>query len=316
MSMLTATVVNVALPALADDLDATSGQQQWVINAYLLMLGSFMLIGGSTFVLLARAAQGDLRALFGDLPEGEPSGPSRHTFVLPLVTQAEVRGAVVVTTPRPLDARVQRALEALGTEVSFAIESAALTEHLHREKSERRFRSLIENSSDLIVVLDDQQECIFASPVVERLLGAALSGAAYVTVRRLARTEHPLVIVFYFPLVTVPAALPGALSDLVLPTAREWLLLLAMAVAAQLGQIHFTRGLRKEPAGRATAVGYLQVVFAGIWGLIFFNEVPDVWSVMGSVVILVAMLLLTFGGGRAGPAAASTPHVSQPNSGS
>ncbi len=152
--------------------------------------------------------------------------------------------------------------------------------------------------------------------VAAGLLGAALSGAAYVTVRRLARTEHPLVIVFYFPLVTVPAALPGALSDLVLPTAREWLLLLAMAVAAQLGQIHFTRGLRKEPAGRATAVGYLQVVFAGIWGLIFFNEVPDVWSVMGSVVILVAMLLLTFGGGRAGPAAASTPHVSQPNSGS
>jgi EmrB/QacA subfamily drug resistance transporter len=47
VAMLTATVVNVALPSLAGDLDATSGQQQWVINAYLLALASLILIGGS-----------------------------------------------------------------------------------------------------------------------------------------------------------------------------------------------------------------------------------------------------------------------------
>lgn len=47
VAMLTATVVNVALPALADDLDATSGQQQWVVNGYLLTLASLILIGGN-----------------------------------------------------------------------------------------------------------------------------------------------------------------------------------------------------------------------------------------------------------------------------
>jgi diguanylate cyclase (GGDEF)-like protein/PAS domain S-box-containing protein len=106
-----------------------------------------------------------------DLPDGEDAGAARWQFVLPLVTQAEVRGAVVVSTPDRLAARVVRALEALGTEVSFALESAALTEHLHREKSERRFRSLVENSSDLILVIDARLECIFASPAIERLLG-------------------------------------------------------------------------------------------------------------------------------------------------
>lgn len=45
--MLTATVVNVALPSLATDLGASSSQQQWVINAYLLALASLILIGGS-----------------------------------------------------------------------------------------------------------------------------------------------------------------------------------------------------------------------------------------------------------------------------
>lgn len=113
--------------------------------------------------------------LFGcappDLPDGQTLAPAKCSFVLPLVTQAEVRGAIVVSTEQPLAPRVVRALEALGTEVSFALESAALNERLHREKSERRFRALVENSSDLILVVNDRDECIFASPAVERLLG-------------------------------------------------------------------------------------------------------------------------------------------------
>lgn len=47
VAMLTATVVNVALPVLASDLDASSSQQQWVVNGYLLSIASMILIGGS-----------------------------------------------------------------------------------------------------------------------------------------------------------------------------------------------------------------------------------------------------------------------------
>src|SRR5215210_7717125 len=42
-----ATVVNVALPAIEDDLGGGLAGQQWVSNAYLLTLGSLILIGGS-----------------------------------------------------------------------------------------------------------------------------------------------------------------------------------------------------------------------------------------------------------------------------
>src|SRR3954447_7603245 len=47
MAFLDGTVVNVALPAIADDLDAGLATQQWVVEAYLLTLGSFILIGGA-----------------------------------------------------------------------------------------------------------------------------------------------------------------------------------------------------------------------------------------------------------------------------
>ena len=47
VAMLDSTVVNVALPAIRDDLGGGLAGQQWVVNGYLLMLGSLILIGGS-----------------------------------------------------------------------------------------------------------------------------------------------------------------------------------------------------------------------------------------------------------------------------
>lgn len=47
VASLTATVVNVALPTLAQDLGAGSSGQKWIINGYTLTLAAFMLIGGS-----------------------------------------------------------------------------------------------------------------------------------------------------------------------------------------------------------------------------------------------------------------------------
>lgn len=47
VAMLTATVVNVALPTLAADLDASSSEQKWIINGYTLTLAALILIGGS-----------------------------------------------------------------------------------------------------------------------------------------------------------------------------------------------------------------------------------------------------------------------------
>ena len=44
---LDATAVNVALPAIRDDLGGGLAGQQWVSNAYLLTLGSLILVGGS-----------------------------------------------------------------------------------------------------------------------------------------------------------------------------------------------------------------------------------------------------------------------------
>ena len=122
--------------------------------------------------------------------------------------------------------------------------------------------------------------------------GALFSAASYVTVRKLRETDDPLVVVFYFTLISVPLALPLALAHWVWPSAAEWAVLVGVGLTTQLGQVYFTRGLQLEPAGRATAVGYLQIVFAALWGIILLGERPDGWSVLGAAVIVGGTLLV------------------------
>ncbi len=47
IALLDGTIVNVALPAIEEDLGGGLAGQQWVVNAYLLTLGSLILLGGS-----------------------------------------------------------------------------------------------------------------------------------------------------------------------------------------------------------------------------------------------------------------------------
>jgi EmrB/QacA subfamily drug resistance transporter len=47
VALLDSTVVSIALPAIHTDLGGGLESQQWIVNAYLLMLGSLILIGGS-----------------------------------------------------------------------------------------------------------------------------------------------------------------------------------------------------------------------------------------------------------------------------
>lgn len=118
-------------------------------------------------------------------------------------------------------------------------------------------------------------------------LGAAVcSSIAYVTVRTLSRSEHALVIVFYFPLVATPLAIPWAVADWVTPAPIDLLLLLAIGLTTQVGQVFLTMGLAAERVGRATSVGYLQIVFAIAWQMTVFHDAPELATLLGAALII------------------------------
>lgn len=123
------------------------------------------------------------------------------------------------------------------------------------------------------------------------LVSAVLAALAYVTVRDLRRSEHPLVVVFWFSLVMIPFSAGPALAGWVAPTRNEWGILLLVALAAQVGQVFLTRGLGALPAGRAMTVGYAQVAFAVLWGNVFFGAIPGPSTIAGIALIVLGALL-------------------------
>lgn len=140
-------------------------------------------------------------------------------------------------------------------------------------------------------------EALSPTGVLFGLLGAAFAAGAYTTIRGL-REEEPLVVVFYFPLVTVPLILPWVAVDFVAPTWTEAWLLLGVGVTTQVAQVFLTKGLQLWPAGPAMSLAYTQILFAAIWQAIFFGVMPNALGLLGGLLIFLGTLVVSIGGRR------------------
>lgn len=90
---------------------------------------------------------------------------------LPLFASAELKGLVVVGACAPPSSETRTAMQTLAAQVVLALESVTLAEDLAMRKSEARFQSLVQHSSDLITVIDAHGKVVYQSPSVRRILG-------------------------------------------------------------------------------------------------------------------------------------------------
>jgi diguanylate cyclase (GGDEF)-like protein/PAS domain S-box-containing protein len=89
----------------------------------------------------------------------------------PLLVQEEFSIALLIDSDSTLAEALVDGLEALGSQVVLSLESVALAEDLHQRQSEARFRSLIQNASDLILILSSDGDLRYVSPSIQRILG-------------------------------------------------------------------------------------------------------------------------------------------------
>ena len=123
------------------------------------------------------------------------------------------------------------------------------------------------------------------------IASSLLASMAFVTVRALTQTEPPERIVFYFCMI-------GSLLS-VIPMFWVWrpyhlqelLFLIGAGILANISQIFMSHAYRLAPAGQIAPVNYMAIIFAGIWGFLLWNEVPDLYSVIGFGFILIAITL-------------------------
>ena len=128
-------------------------------------------------------------------------------------------------------------------------------------------------------------------PVIAGLGGAFGSGVAYTLVRKLVITEHPSVIVLYFPLICVPGVLMLGGADFVWPTTAGWWVLLGVGCFTQLGQLALTKAMQLDAASRVTSLSYVQIIFAAILGWLAFGEIPTRATLLGGGLILLGAIV-------------------------
>ncbi|MGZ4146568.1 MAG: putative bifunctional diguanylate cyclase/phosphodiesterase [Actinomycetota bacterium] len=98
---------------------------------------------------------------------------SSSVFLSPLFLRGELGAILVVGNLKAIPRSICDSIEALSSQVALALESAALTEDLLRRQSEARFSSLVQNSSDVVMVVEADSTVRYISPSVERVLGYA-----------------------------------------------------------------------------------------------------------------------------------------------
>ncbi|MFT6915338.1 MAG: drug/metabolite transporter (DMT)-like permease [Motiliproteus sp.] len=126
--------------------------------------------------------------------------------------------------------------------------------------------------------------------VIAALLGALGSAIAYVLVRRLSQSEDASVIIFYFPMIALPVSLFLLGDAMVLPSGEAFILLFLVGLFTQVGQVGLTKALAVEKAGKAAAYSYVQVVFSILLGVLIFNDLPGLWTLLGGGLIMLGAL--------------------------
>ncbi|MFY0627829.1 MAG: DMT family transporter [Reichenbachiella sp.] len=123
-------------------------------------------------------------------------------------------------------------------------------------------------------------------------LGASLfTGLAYNFVRKLKTTEHPLVIIFYFPLVTLPFAGIATIFNWVTPIGWDWGVLLLVGVLTQIAQYYMTRSYQTEAISKVSIINYTGLLYSIAFGFLIFGETYDWMSYVGMLLVVLGVVM-------------------------
>lgn len=129
-------------------------------------------------------------------------------------------------------------------------------------------------------------------PAVVAAIGGLGAGTAYTFVRKLGKQgERGPVIVMFFSTFSCIITLPFVIFDYHPMTLMQLIYLLIAGSCAAAGQFTVTQAYAKAPAKDISVFDYSQVLFAAILGFLFLNQIPDIYSIIGYIIIISAAII-------------------------
>jgi drug/metabolite transporter (DMT)-like permease len=133
------------------------------------------------------------------------------------------------------------------------------------------------------------------------LFSAALSGLSYNLIRKLRSTDSPEVVVFWFPLVSLPFVGPWTVATWVNPSLLEWAGLLLVGLLTTFGQVFLSIGYQRSRAREVSALNFLGILFALLFGYLIFGEGLDPQGAAGVLTLVLGVALGTHLGRESSP---------------
>ncbi len=124
------------------------------------------------------------------------------------------------------------------------------------------------------------------------LLSAVLTSCAMISMKSLSATEPPTRIVFYFMFFGTLIMLPGAILTWETPTLAQTFWLLLAGVLGAVGQDFLARAYDAGEIGIVAPFDFMRLPVAALLGYLIFAELPDPWSIAGTIVIIASALYL------------------------
>lgn len=117
------------------------------------------------------------------------------------------------------------------------------------------------------------------------LFSSALWGITLVVIKFLSRKDSSFTMSAYMSLLgTILSALP-AWYVWQTPELGQWPILILIGLISTLGQLTLTEGLKNLDTTAAMPFDYLRLIWAALFGFVFFSEVPDVYIWIGAIMI-------------------------------
>jgi drug/metabolite transporter (DMT)-like permease len=123
------------------------------------------------------------------------------------------------------------------------------------------------------------------------LIASLAMGLAYNIIRKLNTSEHPLVIMIYFPMITLPIATGISALIWVQPSGWDWVILLAIGVLTQFAQYFLTLAYQNAKVAKISSLSYLSIVYALVFGFIIFGETFNMVTYLGMALVLSGVIL-------------------------
>ncbi|MBL6958547.1 MAG: DMT family transporter [Rhodospirillales bacterium] len=124
------------------------------------------------------------------------------------------------------------------------------------------------------------------------IFASATWGFVTVVVKKLTTTESSVAISAYMMVFMFPITLLFSLPYWTWPDIEALFWMAAIAGMATFAQVCLAEALKYSDASAIVPYDFTRLLWAALWGILFFSEVPDIWLWTGGVIIFTSTVFI------------------------